>query len=91
MIYLVLALGVFLAAAGAINYSLLRKREGVMFTVFGKQIPREWTAMGVFVFGVFLIILFLVTEVEPQFYKNRNLQYPSNQIFHLIDEHHLDV
>ena len=91
MIFIVLALGVFLAAAGAINYSLLRKREGVMFTIAGKKIPREWTAMGVFVFGVFLIIMFLVTEVEPKFYKSRNLQYPSNQIFHLIDKHDLDV
>ncbi|GDX52392.1 hypothetical protein LBMAG27_14390 [Bacteroidota bacterium] len=91
MIYLILAIGVFSTVFGAISYSLLRKREGVMYKIFGHDVPREWTSFGLFIFGCFLIIMFLVVEVEPQFYKTRSLQYPSNQIFHLIDELHLDT
>ena len=91
MIYLVLAIGVFTTVFGAISYGLLRKREGVMYTVAGKQIPREWVSFGLFIFGCFMIIMFLVVEVEPRFYKTRSLQYPSNQIFHLINEHHLNT
>ena len=91
MIYLVLAIGVFSTVFGAISYSLLRKREGVMYKIFGHDVPREWTSFGLFIFGCFMIIMFLVVEVEPQFYKTRSLQYPSNQIFHFIDEHHFDA
>ena len=91
MIYLVLAIGVFSTVFGAISYGLLRKREGVMYKIFGKQIPREWASFAIFLFGCFMIILFLVKEVEPRFYKSRSLQYPSNQIFHLINEHHLNT
>ncbi len=91
MIYLVLAIGVFSTVFGAISYGLLRKREGVMYTIGGKQIPREWASFGLFIFGCFMIIMFLVVEVEPRFYKSRSLQYPSNQIFHLINEHHFNT
>ena len=91
MIYLVLAIGVFSTVFGAISYGLLRKREGVMYNIGGKQIPREWTSFGLFLFGCFMIIMFLVVEVEPKFYKSRSLQYPSNQIFHFINEHNLDT
>lgn len=91
MIYIILALGVFAATFGAISYSGIRKREGLKYKIFGKEFSREWTSFGIFFLGCFLIILFLIVEVEPRFYKTRSLQYPSNQIFHLIDEHHFDA
>ena len=91
MIYLILAIGVFSTVFGAISYTKLKKREGVMYKIFGHDVPREWTSFGLFIFGCFLIIMFLIVEVEPQFYKTRSLQYPSNQIFYLIDEHHFDA
>lgn len=91
MIYLILAIGVFSTVFGAISYTKLRKREGVMYKILGRDVPREWTSFGLFIFGCFLIIMFLIVEVEPKFYKTRSLQYPSNQIFHLIDEHHFNT
>ena len=91
MIYLIIAIGVFSTVFGAISYTKLRNRENVLYKIFGREISREWTAFGLFFIGVFFIITFLIVEVQPRFYKTRSLQYPSNQIFHLIDEHHLDA
>ncbi len=91
MIYLILALGIFAASFGAISYSRLQKREGVMYKFLGKEISREWTSFGLFFLGIFLIITFMIVEVQPRFYKSRSLQYPSNQIFHLIDKHNLNT
>ncbi len=90
MIYIILAIGVFCAVFGAISYSRLRNREGLKYKIGGRELPREWVAFCMFLLGIFFVITFLIVEVEPRFYEHRSLQYPSNEIFHLIDRNHFD-
>ena len=65
--------------------------------VVAVMVLRHWTYVLVLLLDksinrlLFGKIMFLVVEVEPRFYKSRSLQYPSNEIFHLINEHHFNT
>jgi hypothetical protein len=75
MNFILLGLGAALTIYAIMRFTGLKHRFTQPTVVLGFSLSAETVTLLYFILGLTMVILFLVTEIQPLFYKGRELQY----------------
>lgn len=75
MSFVLLGLGTLITIYAILRFTSLKHKFNQPTQILGITLSAEAVTLIYFALGLTMIILFLVTEIQPLFYKGRELQY----------------
>lgn len=75
MSLVLLGLGIIITIYAILRFTAFKEKYTQPTQLFGISLSAEVVTLIFFALGLTMIVLFMVTEIQPLFYKGRDLQY----------------
>lgn len=75
MSFILLVVGILLTIYAIMRFTAYKNKFTQPIVVLGFTLSAEVVTLLYFIIGLTMMILFMVTEIQPLFYKGRELQY----------------
>ncbi len=72
--FIIMIVGVIFMMIGIFRFTLFKNRFTKSYNILGFTFSAEMISILLFVIGSIFLLLFLVNEIQPLFYKGRELQ-----------------